>query len=158
MQFSNDFILNREHFSECFEQSELLTPPKKMRVTFIGALLLLGFLVLMFTDQSVAVGLFFIGLAFVEFFSFKYRKAWWLSRQMWSKNSGNTITLNIDDDAINIDSLYQTQSFSWNEIKEVIDTPEGIMLQLESGNQSYLSKSSLNAEVIDFIKSKVINS
>jgi len=154
MHFSSHFILDRAHFSECFDQSALITPPKKMRYNFIGALLIFGFLVLIVTDQSVAVGLFFIGLAFLEFFSFKYRKAWWLSRQMWSKNSGNKITLNIDETGIKIDSLYQKQSLVWNDIKEVIETPEGLMLKLESGGQSYLSKSSLNSEVIDFIKSK----
>lgn len=156
MQFSSHFILNREHFSECFEQSELLAPEKKMRHKFIGALLLFGFLVLIYSDQSVAVGLFFIGLAFIEFFSFKYRQAWWLTRQMWSKNSGNRITLCIDDRGIKIDSLYQTQTFLWNDIKEVIDTPKGIMLRLESGKQSYLSKSSLAADVITFIQSKTL--
>ena len=155
MQFSSHFILNREHFSECFDQSALLTSPKKMRYQFITSLLIFGFLIMMFTDQSVAVGLFFIGLAFVEFFSFKYRKAWWLSRQMWSKNSGNKITLLIDDNGINIDSLYKKQLFTWKEIKEAIDTPEGIMLKLENGTQSYLSKSSLNAEVITFIHSQL---
>ncbi|MCP4325710.1 MAG: YcxB family protein [Psychromonas sp.] len=155
MQFSNQFILDRAHFTECFEQSELIATPKKMRYKFIASLLIFGFLVLIMTDQSVAVGLFFIGLAFLEFFSFKYRKAWWLSRQMWSKNSGNKITLNIDNNGIRIDSLYQKNSLLWSDIKEVIETPEGLMLKLENGGQSYLSKSSLNNEVINFIKSKL---
>lgn len=155
MQFSSDFTLDREHFSECYDQSALINPPKKMRYQFIVALLLVGFLIMMFTQQSVAVGLFFIGLAFVEFFSFKYRKAWWLSRQMWSKNSGNRITLSIDDSAISIASLYQNQRFSWAEISSMQETPKGVILHLENGAQSYLSKSSLNDDVLDYMKAKV---
>jgi len=155
MQFSNEFILDRAHFSECYEQSSLINPPKKLRYNFIGALLLFGFLIMIFTDQSVAVGLFFIGLAFVEFFSFKYRKAWWLSRQMWSKNSGNTITLSIDDTEIKIVSLYQMQTFAWTEIKEIIETPKGLILKLENNAQSYLSKSCLDDTVINFMKQAV---
>lgn len=155
MQFTNYFILNREHFSECFDQSALLLPPKKPRYKFMGALLLFGFLIMITTNQSVAVGLFFIALAFVEFFSFKHRKAWWLTRQMWSKNSGNKINLSIDDNAIQIDSLYQTETLSWDKIKSVVETPKGVMLNLENGKQSYLSKSCLNDEVINFIKVKL---
>ena len=156
MQFSSDFFLDREHFSECYDQSALITPPKKMRFQFIGALILVGFLIMMFTNQSVAVGLFFIGLAFVEYFSVKYAKAWWLSRQMWSKNSGNKITLSIDDNAIEIVSLYQNQTFPWNTIKEIIETPQGLILKLENGGQSYLSKSSLNSEVIEFMNAQIV--
>ena len=155
MQFSSEFILDREHFSECYEQSALINPAKKMRYNFIGALLLFAFLIMIFTEQSVAVGLFFIGLAFVEYFSFKYRKAWWLLRQMWSKNSGNRITLSIDDNEIKIISLYQNQSFPWDDIQEIIETPKGIILKLEKNVQNYLSKSSLNEEVINFIKQAV---
>jgi len=155
MQFSSNFILDREHFSECYDQSALINPPKKMRYQFIGMLLLVGFLIMIFTEQPVAVGLFFIGLAFVEFFSFKYRRAWWLSRQMWSKNSGNKITLNIDDDAIEIVSLYQNQTFNWTAIKEINETPLGVILKLENGAQSYLSKSSLSDEVINFMNAKL---
>ncbi|PKG38517.1 YcxB family protein [Psychromonas sp. Urea-02u-13] len=155
MQFTTHFTLDRAHFSECYEQSALLNPAKKIRYKFIGALVAFGFLIMIMTDQSVAVGLFFVGLAFVEFFSFKYGKAWWLSRQMWSKNSGNKITLSIDDNEIKIISLYQNQSFTWQDIETVVETPAGLMLKLKKGGQSYLSKSSLNDEVIAFIKSKI---
>jgi len=155
MQFSSDFTLDREHFSECYDQSALVNPPKKMRYPFIGALLLVGFLIMMFSSQPVAVGLFFIGLAFVEFFSVKYRKAWWLSRQMWSKNSGNRITLSIDASAIKITSLYQNQCFNWTDITSCKETPKGVILHLNSGAQSYLSKSSLNAEVLHFIQQQL---
>lgn len=155
MQFSSEFTLDREHFSECYDQSALINPPKKIRYKFIGALLTFGFIIMILTDLSVSIGLFFIGLAFVEYFSWKYAKAWWLSRQMWSKNSGNHITLTIDDEAIKIVSLYQNQTFLWREIKVVHEMPEGLILQLENNGQSYLSKRSLNDDVIQFIKQSV---
>tara|TARA_R110001583_G_scaffold10698_7_gene49167 strand:- start:18557 stop:19048 length:492 start_codon:yes stop_codon:yes gene_type:complete len=155
MQFTSHYILDREYFSECFDQSALQHPPKKYRYKFIGALLAFGFSIMAFTEQSVAVGFFFIGLAFVEYFSFKYRKAWWLLRQMWSKNSGNEITLFIDEQAIRIESLYQNKRFTWQSIKALIETPEGLIFKLDSGEQSYLSKACLNTEVVDYIKSKI---
>jgi len=155
MQFSNHYILDREYFSECFEQSALQHPPKKQRYKFIGALLAFGFSIMTFTDQSVAVGFFFIGLAFLEYFSFKYRKPWWLTRQMWSKNAGNKINLHIDEQGIRIESLYQTQLFQWQNINQAIETPDGLIFKIQTGEQSYLSKATLNDAVIEFIKSKI---
>ncbi|WP_413699746.1 YcxB family protein [Psychromonas sp. KJ10-10] len=155
MQFSNHYVLDREYFSECFEQSTLQQPVKKMRYKFIGSLLLFGFAIMILTELSVAVGFFFIGLAFVEFFSFKYRKAWWISRQMWSKNSGNKINLIINEQSIQIESLYQNKNLPWLDMKSLIETPKGLIFILQTGEQTYLSKACLNTEVVDFIKSKI---
>jgi hypothetical protein len=37
----------------------------------------------------------------------------------------------------------------------LIETPEGLVFKLNTGEQSYLSKACLNAGIIDFIKSKL---
>lgn len=152
MLFQSEFVLNREHFAECFDQSELLKDKRTPRYKFMAGLVIVGVLVLVFAQQQKTLGFFLIALAFLEYFSFRYRRAWWLTRQMWSRNSNNTITLNIDDKGVKIESLYNNNQLLWSDVKQVIDTPEGLMLTLNNGGQNYLSKATLNEKCIEFIK------
>ena len=155
MLFQSEFVLNREHFAECFEQSELLKEKRIPRYKFMAALVLAGLLIVIFAEQEKTLGFFLFALAFLEYFSFRYRQAWWLTRQMWSRNSNNTVTLNIDDKGVKIESLYNNNQLLWSEIDKLIETPKGLMLALKNGGQSYLSKASLDAKCIDFIKSQL---
>ncbi|AGH81841.1 hypothetical protein PCNPT3_09515 [Psychromonas sp. CNPT3] len=151
MQFSTEFTLDRKHFSECFEQSAFHTPPKKPRAVFIIGLLLFGTYIIVLTQHPNLLGLFFFALAGLEYFSVKYQKAWWLCRQMWSKNSGNKIHVEIDDQGIKTSSLYINNNQKWTDIKSVINTPKGILLLLENGQKNYLSQAHFNKDVFSFI-------
>jgi hypothetical protein len=155
MLFQSKFVLNREHFEECFDQSLLLGGKTSPRYKLMAFLLVAGSAIIIFSDQQKTVGLFVISLSFVEYFSFRYRRAWWLMRQMWSKNSHNTITLTVSEQGVKIESLYNNNELLWDEIKHRVETPKGIMLFLKSGAKNYLSKSSLNKQAITFIKVKV---
>ena len=154
MLFQSEFVLNREHFAECFDQSELLNVKRSPRYKFMAALVLVGLSILVFAEQQKTLGFFLIALAFLEYFSFRYRRAWWLTRQMWSRNSNNTITLIIDEQGVKIQSLYNNNQFLWSDINEVIETHDGLMLVLNNSGQNYLSKATLDEECINFIKSK----
>ncbi|WP_028863070.1 YcxB family protein [Psychromonas aquimarina] len=151
MQFESEFTLNRQHFEECFDQSLPFTKNKTPRYKFIAALLLGGLLIITFTQEQKTLGFFLLALAGLEYFSFRYRRAWWLTRQMWSKNSGNTIKLNIDDQGVKIHSLHNNTQLQWSEVTKVDETPKGLMLTLENGSFNYLSKTALNEQVIKFI-------
>ncbi|ABM02535.1 conserved hypothetical protein [Psychromonas ingrahamii 37] len=155
MLFQSEFVLNREHFEECFDQSLLLGGKATPKYKLMAFLVFAGSAIIVFADQQKTVGLFIISLSFVEYFSFRYRRAWWLMRQMWSKNSHNTITLTISERGVKTESLYNNNELLWNEIKHGVETPKGLMLYLKSGAKNYLSKSSLNKQAIAFIKLKV---
>jgi len=161
MQYKNQFTLDRAHFSECYDQSQLLKVARdkkkaQPRYFFIAALVLVGLAILTFLEKDNMLGVFFLVLAILEFFSFKYKKSWWLTRQMWSKNSNNTITLYMDNDELKFDSVYVNNTLKWNEIKEVTESPLGYTLQTKKGTVSYLSKSSLLPEMDALINEKCV--
>lgn len=160
MEFKNSFVLSKAHYSECFDESarlnESLTGKKASpRYPFMVILTLVGFFIITFIEHDKLFGFFFIGLAFLEFFSFKYKKSWWLTRQMWSKNSNNTISLLFDESAINIDSLNIKLKIKWNEIDHVDETALGYTLQLKDKKRHYVSKLTLLPEMDSLLQSKV---
>lgn len=157
MQLETHFILNRDHYSECFDQSMLLKAPKKPRLVFMAGLVAAGFFFLFFTEVQGLLAWFFFCIAVLEFFSFKYRKAWWLTRQMLSKNSGNKITLIFDDNGIENKSVYINNQLAWQSIDSFYETEVGFMLNLHQGTQQYLSKSCLDEQLQTFIHQKLAN-
>ena len=151
MQFETYFMLDREHYAECFDQSMLVKGPKKPRIAFMAGLTLAGVFFLFFTDVQGLLAWFFFGMAVLEFFSFKYRKPWWLARQMISKNAGNKITLIFDKNGIENKSVYINSQLAWDSIKSFNENEAGFMLNLHQGGQQYLSKSCLNEEIKTYI-------
>jgi hypothetical protein len=161
MHYKNKFILDRDHFSECYDQSQYLkeirTEKKAQpRYLFIAALVIIGFAILTFLEKDNMLGVFFLVLAILEFFSFQYKKSWWLTRQMWSKNANNTITLYMDENELKFTSLYVNNRIAWDEILNVTESPLGYTLQIKKGGISYLSKSSLLPEMDALIHEKCV--
>lgn len=156
MHFESEFILNRQHLEECYDQSSAFTKKRTPRYKFMAILVISAVLILFFGGAQSSLGYFLIGLTVLEFISFKYRRAWWLMRQVWSRNSGNSIKLIIDEKGIKTQSLYNNSQLLWSDISKVDETAKGLMLTLNDGALHYLSKANLNVLVIDFINSKEI--
>lgn len=152
MHFESEFVLNREHLEECYDQSLPFSKNRTPRFKFITLLVAAAVLILLFGEQQDMLAYFLIALALVEFMSFRYRRAWWLTRQVWSRNSGNTIKLIIDDAGITTQSLYNNSQLLWSDLAEVSETEKGVMLVLKNGTTHYLSKKNITTEVVDFIK------
>lgn len=155
MHFESEFILNREHLEECYDQSFPFSKHQTPRYKIIILLVITGALVVFFTVQQNHLAFFLWALALVEYISFRYRKAWWLTRQVWSKNSGNTIKLIIDDSGITTQSLYINNQLSWCDISRINETEKGLMLTLKNGGSNYLSIKTLDEPTITFIKNQV---
>jgi len=115
-------------------------------------LVAIAVLILLFGEQQDILAYFLIALALLELMSFHYRRAWWLSRQVWSRNSGNTIKLIIDDMGITTQSLYNNSQLLWSNVAEVAETEKGLILVLKNGGHHYLSKQNVTTDVSDFIK------
>jgi len=151
MQLETHFHLNREHYAECFDQSMSLKPPQKPRWGFIAGAIITGLFFLFLTEVQGLLAWFFFAIAILEYFSFKYRRAWWLTRQMISKNAGNKVTLIFDENGIENKSVYINSQLAWESIKSYQETEAGFMLNLQQGGQQYLSKSCLNKEIQDYL-------
>ena len=152
MHFKSEFILNRQHFEECYDQSLPFSKNNTPRFKLMALLIIAGVLLLFWAEQKNTLAFFLIALAFVELISFRYRRAWWLSRQVWSKNSGNTIKLIIDDNGITTQSLYINNQLLWSDISQLNETKKGLMLTLKNKGSNYLSKATLDEQAIAFIK------
>ena len=135
----------------------LLKAPKKTPFLLIAATILAGLFFLFFTNVQGLFAWFFFGLAALEYFSFKYRRSWWLTRQMISKNAGNKITLIFDEDGIENKSVYINNQLAWQSIKSFHENDIGYMLNLHQGGQQYLSKSCLNDEMKSYVLSKLVD-
>ncbi|TEW54414.1 YcxB family protein [Psychromonas sp. RZ22] len=157
MHFETHFMLDREHYAECFDQSMIVKGPQKPRIAFMVGLSLAGIFFLFFTNVQGLLAWFFFGIAILEFFSYKYRRAWWLTRQMMSKNAGNKITLIFDENGIENKSLYINNLLAWPSIKSFHETPAGYMLNLQQGGQQYITKSCLDSQLQAYIQQKLSN-
>lgn len=155
MHFETNFILDRTHYAECFDQSVLINGPQKPRFTFIITTILAGLFFLFFTNVKGLLAWFFFGIAVVEYFSFKYRRPWWLTRQMISRNAGNKITLTFDENGIENKSVYINNTLCWESIKSYQETEKGFMLNTEKNGQQYLSKSCLDNEIKTYLLKKL---
>jgi len=151
MQLETDFTLDRAHYAECFDQSMSLKAPQKPRWGFIIGAIITGLFFLFLTEVQGLLAWFFFAIAVLEYLSFKYRKAWWLTRQMISKNAGNKITLIFDENGIENKSVYINSQLAWESIKSYQETDAGFMLNLQQGGQQYLSKSCLTKEIQDYL-------
>ena len=155
MHFESEFILNKKHLEECYDQSLPFSKNNSPRFKLMALLIVAGALLLFFGEQQNTLAFFLIALAFVELISFRYRRAWWLSRQVWSKNSGNTIKLIIDDQGITTKSLYINTQLLWSDISQLNETEKGLMLTLKNKGSNYLSKATLDEQSIAFIKQQI---
>lgn len=151
MRFQSEFKLNRAHLEECYDESlpfsKNLTPRYKFMVVLITSALVIFF----FTKEQDILGYFLLGLVLLEWFSFRYRRAWWLTRQVWSRNSGNTIHLTIDEQGIEIKSVYSNKLILWSEVVSIDETERGLRLTLNNGASNYISKSTIDEQASQFI-------
>jgi len=155
MHFESEFILDRKHLEECYDQSQPFSKNKTPKIKLISLLIIAGVILLIFAEQQNHLAFFLIALATVEYLSFYYRRGWWVTRQVWSKNSGNTITLTIDDKGITTKSIYINSELIWDDISQVNETEKGLLLTLKNTGSNYLSKANLNDAIVTFIKQQI---
>lgn len=149
--FSTQFTLSRDYLAECFDQS--LPYRKNVKVNYLLHALLFtaGAGLLIFTEQPKVVGSMLIALVVLELIHIRFRRAWWLTRQMWGRSSGSEVKLTIDDDGIQTQNRDTQTALLWADIERVIETDLGLILEAKSGGQQYLSKSLFSAELISEI-------
>jgi hypothetical protein len=142
------YKLDKAHLQECFEESASpLTKNDYKLMMFFAAV---GGLVLFIENEYYYVAFFMITLAIVEFFSLKYRKTWWVWRQLLGKSGNSTVTVTIDEQGISSQSLHVNAKILWTEVESIEETDKALIIR-HAGGSSYLSKSHLSDEAILFI-------
>ena len=149
--FSTQFILSRDYLAECFDQSLPYRKNAKLNYLFPALLFAAGAGLLIFTEQAKVVGSILIALAVLELIHIRFRRAWWLTRQMWGKSSGGEVKLTIDENGIQTQNAYTQTTLLWADVERVIETDLGLILVAKAGGQQYLSKSLFSVELISKI-------
>lgn len=146
--FNTQFTLSRDYLAECFDQSLPYGKNAKANYLFPALLFAAGAVLLLFTDQMKGASGMLIALAVLELFHIRYRRAWWLARQMLGKSSNTLVTLSLDEDGVQTQNPYTKTTLLWADVERIIETDLGLILVAKSGTQQYLSKSLFAAELI----------
>ncbi|WP_105254865.1 YcxB family protein [Pseudoalteromonas sp. T1lg75] len=150
MNYTTTYILNKDYFSESYEQSLPLSnrkQPKYGLILLLVALALFSILKL----QNNYLGYFLFALALLEMVAYRYQKAWWIARQRLSRAAGHEVELKIDEQGIGTTANGKTRLLSWTDISEAVATDKGVVLVTAKGHSHYLSNAVLNDEVREFI-------
>jgi hypothetical protein len=153
--FSSEFVLNKAHFVECFEQSAKPVPLFKR---YLKALILmaLGVLLLIFIDANNYMEFFVFALGVLDALSVYYRKTWWVWRQLISRSSNATVTLSIDASGISTASVHLKQTTPWQNIHGFDHTELGFLVR-HTGGTHYLSRNNLSDDAIEFIQKNIVS-
>ncbi|MEH6519085.1 MAG: YcxB family protein [Halioglobus sp.] len=150
-EHSSYYVLNRDYFSECFDESANTTTSVKTYVKAIGLIFMASVIYAM--DIEIYVAAFLLCLGVVELLSIRYKRSWWINRQMLSGAAGSKVVVRVNDQGIFTDSTYHQQGMHWGDIDEIKGTEKGFLVKHNSGT-SYLSKSGLDEEALVLLTGK----
>ncbi|MGS0680981.1 YcxB family protein [Shewanella sp. 125m-7] len=149
--YTTQYTLDKSHFSECYDESVVVdTSVRAYRKAIIFALVGTA---LMLTNINGYASWFLIALGALEALSVRFRKPWWLMRQMMSKAANNEVTLTIDESGVTNDSFYVQGTILWQDVANITETTQGFLLKHSKG-VSYLSKRSLDEQATQFVMSQ----
>lgn len=149
--FSTQFTLSRDYLAECFDQS--LPFGKNARPNYLFPVLMLaaGAGLLFFSGQPKVLAGAMIAISLVELLHIRYRRSWWLARQMLGRSANCEVKLTVDAQGITTRNPYTQTALLWPDIERIIETDLGLILVAKSGGQQYLSRSLFSAELISDI-------
>jgi hypothetical protein len=151
LSFNANYILDKAHFNECFEQSAAKNQLKDYRKAAI--LLLMGIALMFVESEQYYVAYFLCGLGVIDYFSVQHKQAWWVWRQLWSKSAQNKVNLTFDHQGIKTESKHINTQLLWQDISHIDQTEKGLLLKSSSGTH-YLSNKHLDQDTIAFILSQ----
>jgi hypothetical protein len=150
--YTTTYVLDKSHFSETFDESATIKTGIRAYTNAFG-LAIAGLVVLLFTPFTGYLAWFLVGLAVVEGLSVRFKKPWWLARQMLSRAANNKVALTIDEQGIHSKSAYVDSRLNWDNISQIQPTRRG-WLFYQGKTRFYLSERCLSDEAIQFIRSK----
>ncbi|MCF2947956.1 YcxB family protein [Paraglaciecola aquimarina] len=152
--YTTTYTLDKSHFSETFDESVTIDPSKKIYLKSV-LLGMFGAALLLFTALDPYVCWFVIALGALEALSIRFRKPWWLARQMLSKAANTELTLTIDEEGVCTKSFSVESKIAWEDVTKIEQTEQGFLLYQEK-QKSYLSNRILSDDAQQFIKAKAV--
>ncbi|MDO6558949.1 YcxB family protein [Paraglaciecola chathamensis] len=150
--YSTIYILDKSHFIETYDASA--QPVSSQKAYTISVVLgVTGLILLLLTELDPFVAWFIIALGGLEAFSVRYKKAWWLGRQLISKAANTELKLTVDEEGISSESIHVKSILLWAEIKQIESTENGWLLY-HKGGKNYLSARALSAQACTFLAAK----
>jgi hypothetical protein len=152
LNYKSTFVLDKSHFTECYEES--VTSPS-FSALYIKAMvmLLLGAGLVLFSEINPYAAWFIFSLGILEVVSTYYRKPWWVMRQMFSKVAKAEVTLEVTDEYIRTYSFYNNNTMLYGDIDSIVATSNGWLIGHKSGRH-YIANRCLTEQVRLFLKNK----
>lgn len=150
-EHSSYYVLNRDYFSECFDESANTTTSLKTYLKAIGLIIMASVIYAM--DIEIYVAAFLLCLGVVELLSIRYKRSWWINRQMLSRAAGSKVVVRVDEQGIFTDSTHHQQGMLWGDIADIKSTEKGFLVNHTNGT-SYLSKSGLDEDALVLLSGK----
>jgi len=150
--YQSTFVLDKSHFSECYEES---VSPQPFFTLYLKAIVMLfiGAGLVLFSEINPYAAWFIFALGVLEVVSTYYRKPWWVMRQMLSKVAKAEVTLEITDEYIRTHSFYNDNQMLYGDIDSIAATKNGWLISHKSGRH-YISNRCLTEQVQLFLKNK----
>ncbi len=152
--YSTTYILDKSHFSETFDESVIIDNSKTVYFKSV-VLALFGLSILLFTEVNPYAAWFIVALGALEALSIRFKKPWWLARQMLSKAANAEVTLIINDEKVSSQSFYVESKILWVDISKIEQTSQGWLLYHSAG-KNYISARTLSEQAKEFIQSKAL--
>jgi len=152
--YTTTYRLDKSHYSETFDESITVSSAKTLYSKSI-VFALLGFFLLLFTEINPYAAWFIVGLGALEALSIRFRKSWWLTRQMISNAANTDLKLTIDEDGVSSKSSSVESQFLWADVIKIEQTTQGWLLYHAAG-KNYLSDRILSEAAKEFLTAQVL--
>ncbi|UUO24127.1 YcxB family protein [Colwellia sp. M166] len=152
LDYRTTFILDKSHFNECYEES--VQAQTFVRLYGKGlALLVVGAGLVLFSELNPYAAWFVFSLGVLELVSTRYKKSWWVARQMLSKVAKAEVTLKINQNSIHISSFYNDNKMLFKDIECLAPTTNGWLITHNSVRH-YISNRCLSESAKAFLQAK----
>jgi len=153
--YQTTFILDKSHFNECYDESvQAQTFATLYRKGAI--LLLVGAGLVLFSDLNPYAAWFIFSLGVLEIISSRYKKAWWVARQMLSKVAKAEVSLEINQDCVHISSFYNDNKMLFSDIELLTPTQNGWLITHHS-IRHYISNRCLSESAKALLQAKALS-
>jgi hypothetical protein len=151
--YTTTFVLDRGYYTECFEQSVVHQQSFRRYSKAIFFVVFGGGLVL-FTEANPYAAWFVFALGVLEALALRYQKAWWVTRQMFSREAKSKVELVIDDTQIRTTSFYHKTAINWDDMSSMIATDKGWLL-IHCKGKNYVSNQFLSDQAKQYLSEKL---
>ncbi len=152
LHYQATFVLDKSHFTECYEESVAAQPFFALYLKAI-VMLLIGAGLVLFSAINPYAAWFIFALGVLEVVSTYYRKPWWVMRQMLSKAAKAEVTLEVTDEYIRTHSFYNDNKMFYSDIDSIVATNNGWLIGHKSARH-YIANRCLTEQVQLFLKNK----